>query len=743
MNGILKKVNIRLDTIKWIMKKQNHHLLLLFFLIFLFCGVGDLLANKKDVETIRKRFVAELMEPKVDDVVVKTLLDSFSADSTWPGINYTDTSNTGFQHRIHLDNIVRLSRAYKSETSKYRNNSQLKKTFDEALEFWIRNDFISENWWWNQIGTPSALISVLLIMDKDVTTKQVEGILPIANRANLTASGARPSGDRIKIAGLSARIALFQRNVAAINEIMPIIEGEIKFANGSRGLQYDYSFHHREDRVNNTNSYGLSYAATFVEWAKHVAGTGYAFSEQSIRILVDFYLDGVCKQMIYGKIDDPAILNRDISRRKHNHVNSPSIPLSLMQVTDYRKEELAYMVAIRNGQQVVIPSFSKFFWETEHFVFQRPDFYTSVRMHSTRNANMEVPYNGEGLTNHYRGDGTNYISLTGEEYKGLPPVYDWMRIPGATTMLSNTMPSEKDLQKNGLSEFVGGVSDGLYGAAVFDFKSPHHPLSVKKAWFFFDSEYSCLGAGLNSSTSRPVVTTLDQCRLQGDVVLCADDKVKTLPFGEHALEKVNWIVHNHVGYIFPVEQPICLSNTVSKGSWFQINRSIDSPKEIVEEDVFKLWIDHGTRLKNETYEYVIMPATTLEEVQEYVASPRIKTIANTSNLQAVWHNKLNRGYAVFYKSGSVWLTDRLMLSSDSPALILISCDAEQHIQAITVSDPSRKLGKLHLSVNQKIISTDKNCQVYWDASKEQSHLEFVLPTNGYEGSSRTVKFELN
>lgn len=720
--------------------KKRYHLFLIFCLTFLLAGTSGLFANKKDVETVRKRFVAELMEPKVNDDVVKKLLDSFKADSIWPEINYTDTTNTGFQHRIHLDNMVYLARAYKSKTSGYRKDRKLKKTFDEALGFWLKNDFICENWWWNQIGTPSALISVLLIMDKDLSAKQVEEILPIVNRANLNASGARPSGDRIKIAGLSARIFLFQRDVNAINEIMPVIEGEIKFSNGFRGIQNDYSFHHRADRVNNTNSYGLSYASTFVEWTKHVAGTSYAFKEESIRMLVDFYLDGICKQMVYGKMDDPAILNRDISRRRHGGISSPQIPLSLMQVTDYRKNELTNIAAIRRGQDVTVPSFSKFFWETEYFVFQRPDFYTSVRMHSTRNANMEVPYNGEGLTNHYRGDGTNYISLTGEEYRNLPPVYDWMRIPGATTMLSSTMPSEKEIQKNGLSEFVGGVSDGLYGAAVFDFKSPHNPLSAKKSWFFFDTEYICLGAGINSSTPRSVVTTLDQSRLQGDVILSADNKIRKLPSGEHSPEKVNWVFHNRVGYIFPVDQSVRLSNTSAKGSWFQINRSIDSPKEIVKEDVFKLWIDHGPSLKNATYVYVVIPASTQDDIQRYISSPLIKTITNTPDLQAVWHKQLNRGYAVFYKTGIISFTDKIILSADSPTLAMISCDEGQKIREMTVSDPSRKLGRLHIRVNQKITTDDKNCQAFWNASEGQTHLEFILPTNGYEGSSLTIKF---
>jgi chondroitin AC lyase len=30
------------------------------------------------------------------------------------------------------------------------------------------------------------------------------------------------------------------------------------------------------------------------------------------------------------------------------------------------------------------------------------------------------------------------------------------------------------------------------------FKSVHDPLKAHKAWFFFDNEYVCLGAGINS-----------------------------------------------------------------------------------------------------------------------------------------------------------------------------------------------------------------------------------------------------
>ena len=356
-------------------------------------------------------------------------------------------------------------------------------------------------------------------MDESLREEQKEGMLPIARRANLNAWGARPSGDRIKIAGMQAKTALFCRDEKELKMVLKVIEGEIKLvAPTERGIQVDYSFHHRVDRVNNTLSYGLGYVDAFAEWASNVNGTRYAFSEKAVRMAVDYYLDGICKQMVYGRIEDPGIQNRDITRRHGRLVFSSVTPTRLMKVTDYRHEELENVVKAREGKDYIPASFAKFFWQSEHFVFQRPSFYTSVRMFSSRNRNMEEPYNGEGLKNHFRGDGTNYLSLNGEEYVNLAPVYDWSCIPGATTVRLEEMPSEKEIQKKGEMDFVGGVTDGLYGAAAFDFSSPHNPLHARKSWFFFDDMYVCLGTGIESASEYPIVTTINQCRLSGEVV---------------------------------------------------------------------------------------------------------------------------------------------------------------------------------------------------------------------------------
>ncbi|MDZ7606241.1 MAG: polysaccharide lyase family 8 super-sandwich domain-containing protein [Cyclobacteriaceae bacterium] len=154
-----------------------------------------------------------------------------------------------------------------------------------------------------------------------------------------------------------------------------------------------------------------------------------------------------------------------------------------------------------------------------HLTFRRRASFTSVRMYSTRTHNMEEPYNSEGLLNHHRGDGTNHIYRTGVEYDDIAPVYDYQKIPGTTILQKPELPAPTEIRSSGFTDFVGAVTDGKYAAVGFDFKSPHDPLCARKAWFFFDEEYVCLGTGISAKKELPVVTTLNQCLLHGEVML--------------------------------------------------------------------------------------------------------------------------------------------------------------------------------------------------------------------------------
>ena len=695
-----------------------------------------------DFAIIKSRVLGELMKTAIDDKTVEGILGRMKADGSFQDIRYDDLSRTaGFPHRRHTDNLVYMAKAYKSRKSSFYKSKTLKSKIISSLKYWVDHDFVGDNWHDNQITTPTNLGELMLIMGNELPRELVDKAQPIIGRANMNASGARPSGDRIVIAGILAKNLLFLEDKKGFDTVIKIIEGEVKFNTGQRGMQHDYSFHHRVDRVNNTTSYGYGkYANAFGEWSYYVANTKYAFSVDKINHLIDYYLDGIYKQMVYGIYTDVSVKNRSISQKEASFQPHGVVEIErLLMSTDYRKNELQEIIRLRKGEAKPSLSFSKFFWQTEHFVFQRPNFYTTVRMFSTRNRNMEEPYNGPGITTHHRADGTNYLMLKGDEYHNIWPVYDWQKISGTTIMQKAKLHGGDSIQLEGLTDFVGAVTDGLYGAVAFDFKSPHDMLEAKKSWFFFDAEYVCLGTDIRSKPDLPVATTINQVLMRGDVTAMQKGEVKKLPRDNHKLEGVKLVYHDRIGYILPSPATIHLSNQTEKGSWADITAQKNVSKEAVSMDVFKLWFDHGKRPDSASYEYIVVPAVTEQELIETSRNNRgIEIIANTPDVQAVINNKLGISQVIFYKAGEITISNGLKIRMDSPGMAMLKTQGDK-IHELTVSDPSRKLTRLIVTLPGRY-NNKGNDFIAMPAADQNSTMIIVdLPKDVYAGKSVTIR----
>lgn len=692
-----------------------------------------------ELDTIRNRVVAELLNTEIVEEQVKKILDQMVSDGSYPYIDYTDLSRTaGFPHRHHTSNLVYLAQAFTIPSSPFYQNPELKERITLSLKYWVTHDFFGDNWHNNQISTPTNLVNLMLLMGDELPKELVEKAQPIIGRAHMEASGARPSGDRIVIAGILAKNLLFTGNKEAFDEVISIIANEIKFATGERGMQHDYSFHHRVDRVNNTTSYGYGkYANAFGEWADYVAGTSYAFDRDRINQLVDYYLDGVYKQLVYGVYEDISVKNRSISNQSNFEPKGTVEIERLLRSTDYRKEEMEEIVQLRKGEISPSLSFAKFFWQTEHFVLQRPDFYTTVRMFSTRNRNMEMPYNGPGITTHHRADGTNYLQLKGDEYHDIWPIYDWQKISGTTILQKPELHGPDNIQLDGLTDFVGAAEDGYFGAVGFDFISPHDGTKAKKSWFFFDRVYVCLGAGIASEKPYPVASTVDQVLLRGPMqVQQQGASSRQLAEGEHELKNLEWLYHDGVGYWFPERPTLTVKNQLERGSWAAITDQKNVSTEEIQNKVLTAYFDHGIRPQDAGYVYVVAPRVSPEELAALPQSG-LRILANSKELQAVHHPGLEQTQAVFYASGSLSMIDGSTVRVDQPGILLINLDGKS-IQSLTVADPLRSRENFIIHVPGRYEGTSNQVKAAWDSSKNTTQLTITLPQGVYAGKSVTV-----
>jgi chondroitin AC lyase len=697
-------------------------------------------ADVDDFKIVKQRVVNELMKMSIDDKQAEAILTRMKADGSYQDINYEDLSRTaGFPHRRHTADLLYLAKAYKSKTSRFYRNRKLKEQITTSLKFWVDHDFFGDNWHDNQISTPTNLVNFFLVMGDVLPQDLTQKAQPIIGRANMDASGARPSGDRIVIAGILAKNLLFIGDEAGFDKIIKLIEGEVKFSTGKRGMQHDYSFHHREDRVNNTTSYGYGkYANTFSEWSYYVAGTKYAFSVEKINHLVDYYLDGIYKQMAYGIYIDVSVKNRDITQKSNFIPGGLDEIERLLISTDYRKAELEEIIRLRKGEAKPSLSYAKFFWQTEHFVFQRPGFYTTVRMFSTRNRNMEEPYNGPGKPTHHRADGTNYLMLKGDEYHNIWAVYDWQKISGTTIMQKQKLHGPENIQLDGLTDFVGAVTDGIYGAVAFDFRSPHDMVRARKSWFFFDKEYVCIGTDINSKPDLPVATTINQVLLRSDVTIMQEGVIKKLPRGNRELNAVKFVYQDKIGYIFPSPSTVHLSNQEEQGRWSDITDQKNISTELVHMDVFKLWFDHGKSPDSASYQYIVVPDVSKQELIETSGNDRgIEILSNNSDIHAVKNSELGISQIAFYKASEVKISDGLTIRMSSPGMAMLKVRNGKAYE-LTVADPARNLSRVMVTLSGTY-EVKGDHQISLSETGGKSTLIIVdLPQGVYAGKSITV-----
>ena len=84
------------------------------------------------------------------------------------------------------------------------------------------------------------------------------------------------------------------------------------------------------------------------------------------------------------------------------------------------------------------------------------------------------------------------------------------------------------------------------------------------------------------------------------VSISDNNQVSTVGAGNYFYKnKLNWVLHNEVGYVFPMGGNVFLSNKTQSGNWYDINTA--APKMEQDTDVFTLGFDHGLSPRDATY----------------------------------------------------------------------------------------------------------------------------------------------
>lgn len=686
--------------------------------------------EERDVQTVKQRLRESLLsaDSTTQQAVQRDALalrTSLRADGSWPDVDYADKTRGPWKTSAHLDRVLTLAKAYRAPNATEAERAAFLAPMLGSLDFWLRSDFQNPNWWHNQIGVPQLLGNLMLLVGSDATAAQLDKAVSILKRSTLK---GMTGANLVWMARNQVVRGCLENAPAVMVEAFNAIWNEIHIAAPKgEGIQSDWSFH-QHGQVLYNGGYGADFTSDCAQFIAYARGTRFAVSDERLRLFENFLLDGQ-QWMVRGIFYDYGVIGRQIVRANQTAGGLQHVTDILAAEPGPRRAELANFNARLKGLATSPPLIgNRHFWMSDFMTHHRPGYYTSARMFSTRTFNTDGYINSEGKKSHHLADGVTYIFRRGDEYKDIFPAWDWRRVPGITAEQSAAPLEPARLQSKGKTDFVGGVSDGNYGAATMHFA--REALTARKSWFYFDDEFVCLGAGLSSTSDHAVLTSLNQALLNGEVRVSA--QATPLARGEHDLPAASWVWHDGIGYLFSKPSRVHVKNEAQRGSWAEIGAGSDAP---VSRDVFSVWLDHGTRPTDTTYEYIVVPGITAQALatRANARTNTLEILSNTPGLQAVRHRALKVLQAVLHQPGTLAGGPGWTLTSDQPCLVLLR-EIAGRLQ-VTVSNPQNQALEVNLQIDRALEGEGST------SIPEGSRLRFILPAGAQAGRSISHVFQ--
>jgi hypothetical protein len=438
-----------------------------------------------------------------------------------------------------------------------------------ALGAWFENDWFNENWWWYLLQTPQTIATSVLMLDtlppaagraSFPSADELAAALKITFRAawwnsslgyivtgaNLAwmvqaqlLRGAWPSLPNAS--ALDGGFARLWQEVKIVHWIPSCdIDGACNGTN--QGIQVDTSWHFHGAQLQ-TSQYGQDYLSDELEFMAVADGTRFALDAQRAQVLCA-YVAGGFAWAAAGRGMDWSTAGRALDRNTWSAVSELSVNATLLQLLAARctapeEQAIVLRLAAAAGGKSSAPSVEghRHYWTSDWASHKRPGWHATWRGLSNRTQTNECG-NGENLLGMYEAQGLLNIVAEGDgvcvagpngtsgvmkqgplgwgcglEYAGVFPLLDWSALNGATALVDLPEPPCGTAKqccwtadvRAARKPFVGGVSDGVYGATAMD--AAFLTLSAHKAVFFFDSAIVALGADVSESSGATRVRT--------------------------------------------------------------------------------------------------------------------------------------------------------------------------------------------------------------------------------------------
>lgn len=657
-------------------------------------GVNVMGQQKTSFELMMHRIFADQQAEMTEATLTKAkeYASTLRADGGWEDIAYERRDISNWPAGAHFERLQPMIMAYTGDGNLLYGDSGLKSSIDKALSFWAQHDFRSDNWWHNEIATPKAIGTALIMLHfgKELIEEGLKDAL--VKKMERGDAFAKTGANKSDIAMHYFYRALLTNDEKLLVSSLEQLYYPVKLVDGEEGLQHDYSYLQHGPQLY-IAGYGEEFLKGISKIMYYVRETDYRMPSDQLALFSTFLKDTYLPTVRYGYIDF-NVHGRGVSRPGILQKNDMLEVVKRMVVLDTDNKSI-WQEAIRELEgdtdydQVFSPV-HKHFWKGDYTIHLRENYHFNVRLASDRTYKSEAG-NEENIYGKNMTDGVTNIQVFGDEYYDIMPLWEWDKIPGTTTRdYREDQLLVEQWGKPAKNQFAGGVSDGRYGASAM--QVDYDSVSANKAWFFFDNQVVCLGSGITSQADEPIVTTLNQTWLKGNIVFNG----RALSEKDRAALIVNAgdrLMHNRVIYFFPEDGDASLRAKQQQGTWSTINRSRSA--DTVSGEVFKLWLNHGIRPQNARYAYIVYPGTNRINQQELEA---VRILQNTETVQAVSHATLGITQVVFYEAG-VFVADDLHIAVDKPCFVQLIAGSEE--VELAVADPLQTAEEVQVVLDVK------------------------------------------
>ncbi len=668
-------------------------------------------------------------------------LKDYKANGSWSDLVYinVDGSVNGGAFQTHLRRLYSFVVAYTMPGCTLYNDPGLYIKITNSFQFWFATNVDKKDWYADDIFYPTFIGQMLILMKvgpQQLATADYNTALNYMISRNLPVANDRGGSNATDMCIHWLYKGILRANQSDMQIAFDVAGQTLdKQTIGMAGINFDNCYILHGPQLM-SQSYGPVLAEDIYKMSTFFKGTTFAFSAERMSTLYNYFHNTI-NANTRGKYYDFNLVGRSLSLK--NGINSKlSITQLAMNVVDnvntqeLRKDSLRISGA--KTPEYMVYSTHSHQWAGDFTFHNRPGYSFSVRSNSTRTARTESILGTINLLGSFLSEGATDIRINGDEYFNVFATWDWNLIPGITMLQFSPYKnnptqccSENRDVFNGNQSFVGGVSDGLYGvtASTMDYFG----VTAKKAWFFFDNEIVNLGAGITSIEAEKVATAVNQCLLKSTVAVKSGTTISTL-----AAQSVNtyannlkWVLQDKVGYFFPSNGNISISNKTQSGDWNTIAKS-NAVGSIETKDVFKMFIDHGIKPTNASYAYIVVPNLANTAAADAYNTNDVTIISNTTSIQAVKHNVLKQLQAVVRTTGGGTVTDAatgFKINVNQPCVVMVK-NIEADTVNVTLADPTQTLTTIVVKIT-------------FPGTTNEVPVTVTLPSaRGYKGSSIDV-----